>query len=85
MPVFKKIDGFEIVIYPNDHLPKHVHVFKNDGELKINPNPVGELPEIISGLRTMGKKDGRKAFRLVVEYQAELLEMWDKYHDEKSK
>ncbi len=60
-------------------------ITKRDGEVKINLNTVGELPEIISGLRTMGKKDARKAFRLIVEHQAEMLEMWDKYHDKKSK
>ncbi|MBW4570992.1 MAG: DUF4160 domain-containing protein [Tolypothrix carrinoi HA7290-LM1] len=29
-------DGFSVRIYPNDHLPSHVHVFKAEGEAKIN-------------------------------------------------
>jgi Domain of unknown function (DUF4160) len=35
MPTIIKQDGFRIVIWPNDHLPPHVHVFKSDAEVKI--------------------------------------------------
>ena len=35
MPTIIKEDGFRIVIWPNDHLPPHVHVFKGNAEVKI--------------------------------------------------
>ena len=40
MPTSIKQDGFRIVIYPNDHLPSHVHVIKGDGEVRISLNTV---------------------------------------------
>lgn len=36
MPTVFKEDGFVIRIWLNDHLPRHVHVFKGDGECLIN-------------------------------------------------
>jgi hypothetical protein len=35
MPTIIREEGFRIVIYPNDHLPAHVHVIKSDGEIRI--------------------------------------------------
>jgi hypothetical protein len=36
MPTIIRQDGFRIVIYPNDHLPTHVHIIKADGEVRID-------------------------------------------------
>nr|WP_187405715.1 DUF4160 domain-containing protein [Fluviibacter phosphoraccumulans] len=32
MPTVLRINGFRVVIYPNDHRPAHVHVLGSDGE-----------------------------------------------------
>jgi hypothetical protein len=32
MPTVLRIDGFRIVVYPNDHRPPHVHVIGGGGE-----------------------------------------------------
>ena len=47
MPTIIKQDGFRIVIYPNDHLPSHVHVIKGDGEVRISLNTVRLIDSIV--------------------------------------
>ncbi len=32
MPTVHRFRGFNVVIYPNDHTPAHVHVIGNGGE-----------------------------------------------------
>ena len=68
-------DGFEFVIYSNDHTPMHVHVFKGDGEAKINL-----LSVIVVESWNMKKSDARKAKRIAVEYQIFLIEKWREIH-----
>jgi hypothetical protein len=75
MPTVLRQDGFEFVIYPNDHTPMHVHVFKGDGEAKINLSPV-----TIIAAWGMGKSDARKAKRITVENQDYLIEKWREIH-----
>ena len=36
MPAILRCDGLRVVIYPNDHLPEHVHVIGSDGEALFN-------------------------------------------------
>jgi len=35
MPTILSINGFRFIIWPADHEPPHVHVFKDNGEAKI--------------------------------------------------
>ena len=35
MPTIYRQNGFEVMIYTNDHRPAHVHIFKADGEVLI--------------------------------------------------
>jgi hypothetical protein len=35
MPTVLRKDGFEFMIYTDDHEPAHVHVFKGEGKAKI--------------------------------------------------
>ena len=44
MPTIFRQNGFRFVIWPDDHLPPHVHVFKAGHEIKINLGIAGELP-----------------------------------------
>ena len=77
MPTIIRQDGFRIVIYTNDHLPPHVHIFKNDAEVKI------ELvePRVFSVEGKIGNKELAKAFNLVIKHQVELLEKWREIHE----
>lgn len=78
MPTIVIKNGFRIVIYPDDHLPPHVHVFKSDQEVKINLGDVNLAPSLIEVW--MNKKDTRKAFELVIENQEILIEAWREIH-----
>jgi hypothetical protein len=71
MPAVLRRDGFEFVIYFDDHNPPHVHVFKAEGEAKIELDPV-----VVVGVWRMGKKNVKNARRLTAEYQAFLLDKW---------
>jgi hypothetical protein len=38
MPTIFRFDGFNVVVYPADHVPAHVHVFGGGGEAVFNLN-----------------------------------------------
>jgi hypothetical protein len=77
MPTIVRQDGFRIMIFPNDHLPPHVPVFKSDAEVKI------ELvePRVFNVEGKIGNKDLAKALSLVIEHQVDLLEKWKEIHE----
>ena len=81
MATVLKKDGFSVRIYSNDHLPSHVHVFKAEGETKINLGNETERPKLVE-IRKMSDKDAVKALNLVIDHQAELLEKWREIHEE---
>ena len=83
MPTIVRQDGFRIVIYPNDHLPAHVHVVKGDGEVRIDlgrEEPL-TLPSLMSVMGKISDKDIAKALCLVKEHQIDLLAKWSEIHD----
>jgi len=44
MPTVLRFDGFNVVIYPADHIPAHVHVFGGGNEAMFNLNcPAGPV------------------------------------------
>jgi Domain of unknown function (DUF4160) len=44
MPTILRLSGLRVVIYPNDHLPKHVHVVGPSGEAVFELNcPAGPV------------------------------------------
>ena len=77
MPTVIKQDGFRIVIWPNDHLPPHVHVFKGDSEVKI----ALVEPKVFNIEGKISNKDISKSLSLVIEYQVKLLEKWREIHE----
>lgn len=73
-----RADGLRVVIYTNDHLPAHVHVF-GDGEAKINLlGPEGGPSLIWADGMTRGEV--RRAIRVVIEQCAFLLQRWEDIH-----
>lgn len=78
MPTIINKDGFRIIIYPDDHLPPHVHVIKNDGEVKIDLGNDNSAPSIIEAW--MDKKSTKKAMQIVMENQDILLKAWGDIH-----
>lgn len=70
--------GFRFVIFSDDHEPAHVHVI-GDGMAKINLLGQDGQPELVSWV---GFKAGnlRKAYRIVLREQTEMLERWKEIH-----
>jgi Domain of unknown function (DUF4160) len=68
-------DGFQVMIFTNDHQPAHVHVFKAGTEAVINLVPV----RIRENYR-MSKKNLRKAVEIVAGNQGLLRQAWREIH-----
>ena len=75
MPTVLQIDGFEVMIYPNDHNPPHVHVFRAEGEVIINidDSAVRDAWEVKG-------KDIRRAQQIVEQNRDFLMQKWDELH-----
>ena len=79
MPTVLRQDGFEVVIYTNDHPPAHVHVFNADSEAIINLGDEDTLPSLREVI-AMKKKDVRKSFAIILNNRDFLLEEWRRIH-----
>ena len=71
--------GLRVVIFSNDHLPAHVHVF-GDGQAKINLLGAEGAPELIWA-DAMSRGEVRRTMRIVTEQQAFLLARWKEIHE----
>jgi hypothetical protein len=75
VPTVVRVDGLRVVIYPNDHLPAHVHVIGPGWVVVINLlGP--DVRETIGCLEA----DARRALRLVDEHRTVLMNAWKFYH-----
>jgi hypothetical protein len=78
-------DGpFRVFFYSNEHEPAHVHVGRDDGEVRIILFGENGLPELdwSVGLK---KSDVRQAYKLVVKKQAVYHQAWIKHFGKVSK
>ena len=73
-----RAEGLRVVIYLNDHMPAHVHVF-GDGEVKINLAGPGQAPDLVQA-DNAGRGEVRHAMRVVFMHQAALLQRWEDIH-----
>lgn len=74
-----RAEGFRIVIYSNDQEPRHVHVIKDGGEVKVSLD--GDLGMPVPVLaRGMSRRDVARALRIVMEQQASLIAEWERIH-----
>jgi hypothetical protein len=46
MPTIMRFEGFNVVVYPADHIPAHVHVFGSGNEAVFNLNCPGGPVEL---------------------------------------
>ena len=66
-------------IWSNDHLPRHVHLFKGEGECVINLVGKDGNPELRE-FYALKRKEVAKAIAIVGEHQEKLIEAWNKIH-----
>lgn len=77
MPKVLDEGGFRISVWPNDHPPPHVHVYKSGGECLVEIGVPGERAASLYENRGMSAKDWQAAVVLVQKHQALALERWE--------
>ncbi len=75
MPTVLRQDGFNFVIYPDDHEPSHTHVKKAGTEVVINLGNENTGPHEREN-EGMSTQNRRKALQLAGERQAYLIAQW---------
>jgi hypothetical protein len=70
--------GLRFIIFVDDHLPAHVHVF-GDGHIKVNLVGPDGAPDIVT-IEGMKRGDVRHAMQIVAEQQPYLLSRWSEIH-----
>lgn len=78
MVVIHREAGLRFVIYVNDHIPAHVHVF-GDGEAKIDLGSARGEPRLLTCVG-LSDSDLRRAMRIVGERRLEFLARWTAIH-----
>ena len=78
MVTIHRAHGMRFTIYTTDHEPAHVHVI-GDGELKINLNGEGGLPELVWSIG-MKPADRRRAMDVVKDNKQDFLARWREIH-----
>lgn len=81
MPTILRFQGFRVVIYPNDHLPPHVHVIKGSGEVRIDLGNEQSTPKLLTVSGKISDRDVAKALCLVTNHQVSLLAKWREIHE----
>ena len=76
MPTIFRSGGFRFVIWPGDHPPPHVHVFRAGAELKINLGLRGNLPHVKLNNR-MSKHHENVALLVVATKNELFLRRWE--------
>ena len=63
------------MIYSDDHLPMHVHVFKADGEVIIDLGDATTPPSVRKNTH-MKRNEERRALKIIGENQEWLIAAW---------
>lgn len=79
MPTVHRQAGYRFVVYPNDHRPPCVHVFKAGGEAIILIGDDDTAPTIRER-KGMSDHDAIAATLIVDERQAGFLQAWRSIH-----
>ena len=79
MPTVLRVDGFQVRIFPNDHPPAHVHVYKA-GTLVVIELAAPTQRQVVREVAGMSSADAVKAFLIVEDHGAFLREKWEELH-----
>ena len=79
MATVLRIDGYAVRIWSNDHLPRHVHIFKGEGECVVNLVGKDGNPELRE-FYNLKRKEIAKAIAIVCDNQEKLVEAWNRIH-----
>ena len=76
MPTVLRVGGLRFVVYPNDHLPAHVHVFGPGWAVVVNLHG----PEVREVVGPCGRPDARRVLDLAAEHGSALRDAWRRFH-----
>ncbi len=81
MPTVHRERGFAVRIYlpPREHGPPQVHVVKGGSEVKIHLGTSSTAPTV-ERVFAMRDADVVRAYRIVLDHHAKLLDKWREYH-----
>ena len=79
MPTVLRVDGFQVRIFPNDHSPPHVHVYRS-GAVVVVDLASQKQRQTVREVWGMTATDVVKAFRIVEEHSAFLRGKWEELH-----
>lgn len=79
VPTVLRKDGFNFVIYTDDHAPRHTHIKKAGKEVVINLGDNNTKPAEREN-KGMNLKNRSKALQLAAEHQSYLIEKWRELH-----
>ena len=65
--------GYDVRMYPGDHDPPHVHVFKGGTQVKINL----ETMDVIGSRRGFTSREIGHIVRLLRQHESRLLSLWE--------
>lgn len=74
-PTILRQDGYQVMIFANDHLPPHVHVRRAGSVARIRLDPVEVLHNQGYNVRELGQ-----IMAIVSQHQAALLLAWKEIH-----
>ncbi len=75
--LFRQRHGYDVRIYPDDHDPPHVHVWKGGRQVKIDL----ETMEVISMSNNFNSREIRQIVDLLREHESLLFEVWERLQD----
>ncbi len=75
--LYKQRHGYDVRIYPDDHDPPHVHVWKGGRQVKIDL----ETMEVISMSNNFNSREIRQIVDLLREHESLLFEVWERLQD----
>jgi len=78
MVKIRTIGAFRVFFYSNEHEPEHVHVARDNGEVKIELFTANGKPKLVEAVG-MKRSDIRRAMKIVAENRDEFFEAWRAY------
>ncbi|MSP96174.1 MAG: DUF4160 domain-containing protein [Betaproteobacteria bacterium] len=79
MPTVLRVGGLRLIIWPDDHLPPHVHAYSADGSAKIVIGTATSQPHLMA-VAGLSRRQTADALRAVADNQVLLLEAWESIH-----
>ncbi len=79
MPTVLRVDGYRVMMFPNDHPPPHVHVFGNGGEALIYLNCPSGPPTLRERYR-LSSSDVKRICAAIGPHVSELCAIWEEMH-----